>query len=159
MDRQDHEVITHEQDFQERRIAERDDFALSYQRASVGVAGKRMRCHDETYPDGNQWTEITQQEAKKYIPDDCYVWKTNTKQGWGGHCPPYKNISESTVRQIPREAMFALVRRLWMQHNKKHRIFPLEQSPAPNLFPAKATAKYYTKTGGVPASSSGAKKR
>ncbi len=44
--------------------------------------------------------------------------------GWMGHFPPYKRLQEHTRYQSPSEAMFALIR-----------IFPLDQSPVPGLFP------------------------
>ena len=133
MDRNDHEVIIQEQDHQERLNLEREEFLLAYKRASPGPRARRGE--ENSYESIMGWTTIDQKDAKKFCPPDAYIWKTNLKRGWAGEVRPYAAISETTAHQTPLEAMLVLLRRLWKRHNKKNRVFPLEQSPVPGLFP------------------------
>ena len=76
--------------------------------------------------------EISQVEAKQFLPPDCTIWCGNTRPEWWGHCPPYKRIVESWALNDSDNSEHLcckrVIARLWRQYGRKEGV-PIEECP------------------------------
>jgi hypothetical protein len=60
---------------------------------------------------------VPQQEASRYKPPGCSIWRGWTREEWCGHCPPRKRlVSKDEDYESEYAAMRDVLRRLWIQH-------------------------------------------
>ena len=63
---------------------------------------------------------ISQSDAKKYLPPNTPILQGRTKDGWHGHCPPYRRVGHTFVKRgCSQLARKAIQRDLWTQHLSK----------------------------------------
>ena len=87
------------------------DFRLARQKSSEGP-GKKMKMTYKPLPAG----EMTQQDAKEFLPEGARIWRNNAVGGWCGHYKPYARCSALTALHGSEGALRIVLRTLWLQH-------------------------------------------
>ena len=60
--------------------------------------------------------DLTQPEAKVFMPPGSYLWRSVKHGSWEAHCPPHRRFSEPWARYAGSsyEAMHVCIRRAWI---------------------------------------------
>lgn len=121
----DHEAAKQEQEIATTRLAAKADFQKAYaerrQAWRLAKEIKRQRGSAKgPMNKGDLPTEMTQAQAKRFIPLGCTIWRGLVQGSWQGHCEPLARVHESWRRSRKPEAMRRVIRTLWEQHITKH---------------------------------------
>lgn len=117
----DHEVVKQEQETATTRIAAKAEFEAAYRERREAWRLAHERCKKRAAPKasmqkGELPTELSQAQAKRYIPQGTSIWRGTVQGSWQGHCPPFARVHESWRRSSEPEAMRRVIRTLWQQH-------------------------------------------
>jgi hypothetical protein len=126
----DRQQIEQEQAAVQLELLEREDFALALERQHEAVQGKARKPRTQVIPAVP--FEVSQPEAKKYMPPGSYIHKSNVTCAWCGYVPPYRRMSEPFSVGGSRAALLRLLRRAWRLHNELNRR-PREETPVVDL--------------------------
>lgn len=89
--------------------------AVTEAKASSGAKRRRRVASSSSGPSVLPKT-IPQSEAKRWIPEGASVWRSNTRNEWWGHYPPFKRVVVPWTIGQEADAMREAIRRLWRQH-------------------------------------------
>jgi hypothetical protein len=79
-------------------------------------------------------TNMSQQEAKEWMPPGSYIWKSNNDGSWCAKLPPFNKVGRSWRRHGEEQALRLVVSLLWHQFMDLHGMGP-EDCPIHDLIP------------------------
>lgn len=96
--------------------------------------------------------EITQKEAKRFLPEGATLWQDRVRGGWHAHFPPWPRVSRSFQRYGQTGALQECYRYVWEKYCLNQGIL-VSACPMQGLFDAEGESAQ--DSGGVAAASSG----
>jgi hypothetical protein len=114
----DREVFKSEQVSAAEKVVARSKFESEYREQAklFRLAKERKNTKKRKVERGTLPTEISQKDAKKFIPAGCSIWRGCTRGSWQGHCKPFARVYESWASSSEHEAMKRVIKKLWEQH-------------------------------------------
>lgn len=102
------------------RLDARSEYRAQYKEAMTSFRlakeNKTQRAKTTGFSRGTLPTEISQQEAKKFIPPACSIWRGRVAGNWQGERQPFASVYESWTNTSEPIAMRRVVRQLWGQY-------------------------------------------